>query len=698
MATHPGTHPPPLTADPRDPRPTVGTHVQGTAENVNSGSGTQVNLNVSLADMPEEQLRELLRLPGTQRRRRQDGVLTAQDVTWHTTRFVAPRGFPALSADTTPDSTTLYLTGPSGSGRWAASLYWLTCTGATGAGIRQVRDSETEDGPQEQFFTEPPEEGELLLLDLRGVGSTRLSRLATELPGFQREVQSANARLAIVLRPEQQVVLGPEASGRTVHIHAPDATAVVRSHLRHGGLPADETVLASAEAQQLLVQATAGQAAELAELTVQAHIARHGRAGFAECFTEAQASFQDWSEALHELLHQHSSTTERTVLLAAAVCAGMPLEQVHRAAQGLLAQVRAPDAEEPPPLERAGLTTLLRRLGVTVHPSRRVSFPKLNYAAAIRHRFWDDHPDLHPVFVTWLSSLVRDTAWPQRDRNTIAGRLAEMCLRGDRLDLVLGLVQSWTPAAKDNESGHTSEPEAVLLLTSALTDPTAGREVRRQLYQWSRDRDLPGARARVATLVCARVLHHSHPRQAIVRLLHLARADSQSARFAEQELVDLVRDPPSRWLALRQLTHRETPRPRDWELFARITAPEVLAADGGAFPRCTRERDAFLTCAERAMRTDPEAARLHTRRWLAAAATDSRWRHMLDLVLRAGRTAGRTDVLYATARRWVLAAPDAQTRAERREPALSLIGELRCGRSRPDRSEAGSRDAPTPQR
>lgn len=686
MSTHPGTHPPPPRPETTDSIRTIGTSFQGTAENVNTGSGSQVNYNVSVAEMTDEQLRELLKTPRGRRRRSQDGTLTAQDVAWHTARFVVPRGFPEPVFATASEVTTQYITGPSGSGRWAASLCWLERSGGPGKGVRQLRETETETEPepeteqQDRFFTEGPGRGELLLLDLRALDSERLAQLSAELAGFESEVRVAGARLAVIIDSEQQPKLGPAASARTARLHPPGATAVLRAHLQQGNLTVDEDVLAAGTSQQLLERATAGQAAELAQLTLQVHTARHGRGNFTEWFEEARGSAQDWNEDLHELLQQHSSTVERTVLLAAAVCEGMPLEQVHQAAQKLTAHVPAP-AEEEPPLERTGLTTLLRRLGVSVYPSRRVSFPKINFDAAVRHRFWDDHQKLHAEFVAWLSGLVRDSDWSQQDRSTVADRLAEVCLRGDRLDVVLELIQDWT------SDSRASELEATRLLAAALADPRAAWETRRQMRLWARNPDLPAARVRVVTVACQRILRHTHPDQAIVRLLLLARNNNpNSAAVAERALVDLVQQPYLRWLALRQLTRRVEPRARDWELFTRITALEVLSAADGPFPASQLEREVFLTCAKRAMRTDREAARLHTRRWLAASATDYRWRHMLDLIVRAGHSSGCTDILYTTARRWVLETPDAQTRAERREPAMALLTHLRCSRSRPNGS------------
>lgn len=646
----------------------VGTAVTDAQGPIHTGPGDQYNYGLLAT---EEMLRLVLSRPEGGRAGVGRGLITAEDVEWHAARFVRPSGFP----EDPPGADwpwTQYFTGEPGSGLRGAALQWLRLAGEGRRPVRRLPDQDGDDS-EPMLLAGSIEPGELLLLDTAVDDDARFSRLRRELAPYHESVEEAQARLAVVVSSEQERQLAGSARDRIVHIARPDCGEVLRAHLRPSGITDTEGVLREEKARTWLASATVGATADLASLIAQAKRDRHGQGSFRAWFDDAHKSILDWSESVGKQLEDCTSTAERVVLLAAAVCEGLRADHVFTATKDLMGRVEAPPPEEPP-LERTGFVTLLRKLGVRLDEERRIEFEEFNYAEAVRNRFWDDFHDLHKVFALWIAKCVSQPDLTQHDRMNLADRIAKQCLRVHRLDLLLAAVKQWTIATAVHEA------EAARVLGAALDDPHAQREVRHELYNWARNPDIPAPRARAAVAVCSGVLRYTHPFQAVVRLLHLARNPRRPvSEGAQQALVTGTRDRRFRRLALEQLTRRTSPNARDWELCALLTSPEAAGAVDGArgFPAGVRERDAFVACAAAAMRADREAARRHTVLWLDAVADDAGWRAMVPVLAESGWLGGREDTLYVTARDWVLAAEDRALRSDRRGVALELINEIK---------------------
>ena len=674
----------------------VGTAVAGVRGPVNVG-GTQVNLPEGV------DLSELFRMLGEtvaeQERIGHGGTITAADVERNGRCFVIPEGFPEVGEDGESPGTLL-LTGAPGSGRRGAAVYWLQRASGTTERSRAIRTLPDGGGNGALLLDrEAIAPGELLYLDasLEDEDGGLLPRILDELDGYRAAVERNGAWLAVVLDQGQVRTLPHAAREGVVSISRPDVTEVFAAHLGVLGLEPPPGFDPADWLDPWAGSAGVGEAADLALLVRQAQRSAGGRGGFEDWFTDAFAAVADWSEEVGRRLDERRSSAERAVLLSAAVLEGLSAEQVFAGAERLRAKVAAP-ADEEPPLERKGFAARLAELGIGVLPDRRVAFTEFRYAAAVRMRFWDDYPWLHRQFEEWIAEYLDEERLPGEARTAVAERLVEQCLRVGRGGVVLGLVRAWTSGEGDMTG------QAVRALRTLLEDEHAASGARRWLYTQAVSPDTPEVRALAVTAVCLRVLVATHPHQAVVRLHHVARRGrgSQAAEQAAQGLAWLAgEDLRLRGAVLHRFADRlaapgSPHRRTDAELLYRVTDPGMLGR-AGPFPADPREAADFRRALAGAMAEDRAEAVRHAERWLAAVAESGGWDEVPVLLAEAGAEAGRDEVLYTAARRWVLAADGQRQRARRRTAALRFrdgLEEACAGTRRPGparRTDGGTR-------
>ncbi|WP_152436839.1 hypothetical protein [Nocardiopsis xinjiangensis] len=536
-------------------------------------------------------------------------------------RFVCPPGHDerALRARL-GDETHLVLTGEPGWGREALAQTILVPEGEEKSGLRQIN---AEDGFWDR---DTPSAGERLLLDLRGELTDPL--WPVRLRSFAGQVAIGGARLIVLLDRRTEKDLPEDLRGQVVPAARPDPWRVLSSHMEAVGLatPADE---GGERLHAWLDTAGVGEIADVAR-----------RAGDALPPGSDVGAVTEWIEAVLGAGHADiddaldaSDGRTRAVLISVAFLEGAHLEDI-AAARARLSE-HTGGAPEDLPIERSSFTAELRGSDATV-TDRRARFADPWRAQVLREVLWDGHPHLQHHVGAWVDRCVTGDLLPAHLRDQVARNWAEQVLRARRPGPLLERARGWAI------QGH---PQARLLLGAAFADRSEGHRVRRRVYEWSRDRDLPVRLAHMLIHLCAEDMVTTHPDPALVRLRHLsAHSRSEVADHARRRLRGLVSTDPSLFRAqLHALTTvfwDPTRRARDVhvELFADVTRTDVLDAVGADGRQVV---DGLIALLERR----PESLSALLAPWLAQPEHRLRW------LVAAVHETGHMGELYALALR-----------------------------------------------
>ncbi|MFE1395354.1 hypothetical protein ACFW3Z_20970 [Nocardiopsis alba] len=584
------------------------------------------------------------------RLRRPRTVVASQRLEELRAHYVAPPGYDEERRRRELDEHgVLVLTGPPGVGRRTCAQLTLVPKGSEG--LVDLREVQVEVDPRPTLDAGEIQEGERLMVELTGL-TCSVSELRTSLVSLASQAQNVKARLILLAEEEDVRDLPDELRERSVTLRRPHGTKVLYRHLvRYGLLPDHrhestvlplELPLLPGPVVEWLGRASMSEIEGLARRAGEDHQSEGGRVGLGERLERALGQGHPAADkAVAE-----AEGRGRAILLAAAFLEGAELDRHSAAVERLLPIVRTPE-NETPPLERAGFTEEIARVGVTLDEERRIGFSSPGYGRAVREAFWDSYPHLQGEFAAWIDTCLDDSGLSPVDRDAVAERWAGQALRAQRLEELFERVYKWS-----FEHG----PQAALLLSSVLEDTRHGGAARQQIYRWARTEALPGATAYVLVAVCSEVLVTTHPDQALVRLHHLAgNKDPDAAAAARSALLRLAEDPFLYRRLLRRVSNKlagpdRRNRPIDGDLFEDLTTPARLVdgprpqarrPDVGAWTRAGlpvvlfRDAAAASRYCERLLE-HPGALADILARWLVTAAMDS----------------GRLSSLYAAALRW----------------------------------------------
>lgn len=644
---------------------------------VHTGDGLQVNAMLSAEDL-RSYLGEFL--PRSGNHSHVPGYIAAEHLSRISRCFIAPPGY-TEAFTTLSESRVLFLSGSPGSGRRGAAIQLLQELGPSPPVVRELPDEDESPYLRSQRVGA----GESLLLDTYTNSRDELLReVQNELGVYRETVASQSGRLVVVLAPEQERLLREDLRFSLRRIHPPDRHEVLHRHLSHLGVPVPEKVLDEASTRSWLHSAGVGETAELANLIWRTERTRDGAGTFQDWVEEARYALADWDGEVAEQLEQLTASRQRAVLLSAAMFDGLSADRVFDSVEELLHHVAAP-GDDSPWLERRGFSAQLHDLGVRLGSDRSVTFPRLDYDAAVRNRFWNDFPNLRIHFENWILGCLDSLPLTEQDRSRLVERLAEQCLRFRRVESLFSMVERWTGRSGANQSTRYGPQQALELLRTMLGDSRSAWATRHRLREWAADQYLSPAFADVLLVVCERILVHTHPEQAVVRMHHLARNRKRRvAGEATQALLKLARDDPDhRRILLERLANRlaadhqgkeDGIRSADVALLWHASDPDILGS-AGDMPQ-EKERGFLTTALVPVMAIDAEETRRHAQRWLAACARDARWNFQLVSLAAAARRAGRKAMLYTVARRWVMSGEIPPERGLRRRTAGLLVEQL----------------------
>ena len=526
------------------------------------GPGDQINIGTVITTVLE-------------RARRLPRPIVDDDARHLRSRFVEPPGW-----DRAEDAFTRYgyvlLDGAPGDGRRSAALQLLESHRDGAQEIRELPTEQPEEGSGDILDPEAVNDGDRLLLDMSGCDADRVAALQSELVGYRASLRQRGAALAAVL-PHGCRVHDQLAHAR-VELARPDGATVLRRHLTADGIDAAATARLNSAVAAFVACAPLREIADLAR-----SVRDSLPAPPSETTTEQlERVLDDALDALTQDAERIANQVEelppsqRPLLLTCALLERAHLHVVHKAETLLRQSVRYPPRDHHE-LDGPTYPKQLRELAVGIHigPDLQVTFPVQRRARATRDYFWVNYPGLRSGYRTWVKECVeiRDLALDDRER--VAERFAEQCLRIDRPHDVLAVVTSW--AARNNTLALAHRA-----MGRGLLDARHGREFRNALYRWATSTQVsPGLDSLIIAL-CVELLAPNYPSHAIVRIHQLydhRQNQPDIADAARTALVHLAQQPRHFRILLARLVdaryHRISTRPGQ-RLFLDIADPQLL--------------------------------------------------------------------------------------------------------------------------
>ena len=569
-------------------------------------------------------------------------------------QFVEPPGYEQARA-LLSDYGCAVLIGEPGIGMRAAGQVLLSRLGGPDAIIQD--ESGIPDTPRDLILdSDQVTEGDLILLDPADAEQEDLARIMHRLPSYQAELRKRGAYLVVVLDAERDHLVRPELRPLMARIRRPSGLDVVRRHLQVAGIACTETQLRSAGLRSRLDTDPIGELAELVRLIGAARENLGDTAGFDAWLAESLDALDELGNKVAAHVREHRAGPQRALLLATAMLDGAPPDQVQYAAAELAAATAQPD-DERPALERDDLAQRLAELKIVVDPTGRTRFAALGYAGAVRQHFWDNFPELRPSFCRWARRVAVSADVGARYRSDFVTHYADQALRTNRPDDIVTLVEAWIKPGSDRSR---SLPAAAVALERGLGHRRHGPRFRRLVYDWStRLPRLDAGAAHLAVALCADMIASTHPSQALVRLHHFVRRQTDDVRAAaEDALLWLVhRDPQEFRLLVERVVAgiRTAGWAADFELFRTVAHPRELAPPHGVALLADETIRAQLILGWRYVlfeRPSEFWAEL-ARQWLNSVQHGRFAEHWLDVLARACATPGvGSGRLYVVARDW----------------------------------------------
>ncbi|MFB9622033.1 nSTAND3 domain-containing NTPase [Nonomuraea helvata] len=579
-------------------------------------------------------------------RSRKARLTSIKDLDWLWQRFVHPPGY-GQAHETLATHRLLLLDGEPGSGRTTAAKVLLRELSSGGERFYEL-SWEDENG---KYQVEPDfiVDDDRVWLDLSRADEGTWHALQEDLSSLRKRVDQHGALLVVVLPVRGSETLRPEFGQFHSWIKRPSAHEVLRRHLRLEGVPEATT---SPQPAFLSTDRAMLEVAGFAGFVRKAYENAPG-AGYLAWYKAAESASTGRGADVATAVSKLRLGPQRALLLATAMLHQAHVDHVYSAAAALLESVEY--ADERHTLERSDLVESLDHIGAKLDSNRHVRFRELGYDAAVRTHFWHNMPGLRDGIQRWVAAMVDHPELDEMERDDLVMRFAEQCLHPRYRQTLVDSVTGWTRGSKT----YRRQMAADRALRHALSVEEHGRFFRQQIYNWATDRRTSEALAQVIIMMCTDVIAVTHPDQAIVRLHHLARRESQSTD-ARTALLGMVAGDP--WM-LRHLLQRLTRLPtvgRQWDididLFLELANPAAFTDPVNRNRPLIAEADVRDMLAEgwrRAFHERGEVAwKPGLRQWLIAAFHDDRHRDALIGVLVAGgeQRGGVLGRLYTEAR------------------------------------------------
>lgn len=621
------------------------TYVSSPSGNTHSGDGDQYNLELSSL----VGLRALLPDP----RGRRSHLIASEDLLRLSRAFVPPRGLGA-ARDSLCAQRTVLLVGEPGTGRHSAALTLLWELRRERGRLHRLEEEQAAD-EEPSLSPHLVEEEDRIFLDLTATDETRTRELLETLPAFRATVLEKRAFLTVTLPTARGHLVPDQLAPFTVALERPDAPRVLRRHLLAGKLEPAAAELRDERLTNYLRRASMGGTARLARAILQRRERGPGL-GFARWLDGALTDLAPQSPHVATKVKTLSDGRELALFLTSALLRGARADVVSVAADSMVRAVAHPP-DEAPLLHRPALTDRLGAVGARVTADGRIEMEE-DFAAAVRAYFWDNYPGLREQLVPWAERTVSLPLLDQRDRYGFVNRYAEQCLRrGTPQDLV-ALVARWAKTWQRKERMSA----AARALSVGVEDRRYGGYFRHQIYEWSRQSELPAPLAHLLVGVCENVMAVDHPSQALTRLLHLARRGRNIVgRDSRHALLRLAHGDVRlfRRLLFRLTEHESGGGRADSRLFLGLTEPARLTAstdDARPFLSDAAVRDRLAVGWARVLRNLPReewAGPLDI--WLAEAARaqpDAQGQLLDVLVTSCSEDLPRLSGLYRHVRDW----------------------------------------------
>ena len=446
--------------------------------------------------------------------------------------YVAPDGFADLTA-ALADRHLLILRAAAGQGAEAAAIRLLL--------LHEAEPLYRVDGTDLTGLT-----GDRLVKGagyvLHGADPKRLRR--SDIESLDTRLGELPARLVVIL-PAQAGPVGPDALPYVRDLgRAPDATAILRSHLAWRMGTAAATALLARVKDAIDAGAACQELADLARTLHEKGAAEPGAdlAWIADWRGRRTAGeIAVWFDDLDDL-------PQRCLAISLALFNGLPFETVNAAATRLRRRITdpgrgqrdgtdirlvvpAPALTDPFEHTRTGRvdrirasitpTTLPAWFGDT--PAQVMSYRDPAYPPAVLDRVWREHDDVRPTLVEWFDDLAGDPS--EQVRNRVATAVGVLAARAFEYILTT-VIDRWAAS----ETAARREAAAV-----ALHEPANEGGLYEQVLQVLRAWSQPGATvARRATAARAygESVGAADPVQAIAALQYLADCEDEAVRYA----------------------------------------------------------------------------------------------------------------------------------------------------------------------
>ncbi|MFK3734983.1 hypothetical protein ACI2LJ_32485 [Streptomyces sp. NPDC088090] len=575
--------------------------------------------------------------------------ITREDRVRLADRFVPPVGYRVAADHLEKPGSVVLLEGPSGSGRRAAAIMLLHGFGEVrGAAEEGVRFEELPiTGKDESPLI--PCTGDRFLLDLSGIADEEMYDKAQRRLAVRRsQVQEAGAHMVVILPSGIKHAHPPDLESPTVRLERPRGIAVITRYLRMDRMPFRTADLGSAELQHLCERSPMRELARLAGLVRAAHDSGRFGADFAGWLDQAMHAVTDRADEVGRQVASVRTTPERALLLATAMFEEARADIVYEAWHGLMKTVKH-EEESTTELARTDFGERLAGLGIERDPDGRLRFGRLAYADAVRTYFWTNFPGIRDDLREWIGRAAGLRGLTTDDRMNVVIRFGERALAVGRPDHLFDLVERWA----DSTTGTPCDLRAVAALELGLGHERFGGWFRKRMYECvARSSSLPDGLARVLTTACVQSLSSTHPDQAVVRMHYLAVGKGETAREAQEALLDLVgRDRRLYRLLIDRVRDRVRREPRGAEPHLRLLSVLLRsdrAPDPPAWP------DLFLGWEALFSQPPTEFWDPLVSSWLDTVAGDSTQKMALDVMV--GATRGRAIALhrlYTIACGWV---------------------------------------------
>ncbi|MEB3371919.1 hypothetical protein [Saccharopolyspora mangrovi] len=376
-----------------------------------------------------------------------------------------------------------------------------------------------------------------VIIDLRGASENDLQTVRRSLVEFSSDLWRYESYLILIIPPGSERSFEDSFPDRVHLLQQPPALKVFASHV---GRPDAHELVISAEAE--------GQLEEMwpPKIKAIADAVRDGTDRGEQPLQAIQRALEREASDLPSELRKEILTKQQendpewlAMLLAVSLLEGAPPQHIARASDQLLLHNKIRPPEEIPPLLRPSPYTRLLRLPDNWFDIGRRELLPSGFGKQVLRHFWREHPDVQESLLTWFGELPRSMREFERgELEQIADRAAELAAEGGS-KIAVSLAIEWATTNSGTESGglQTSTSQsaryrrsvAVRLLTTTATDSSLGRDVRQQLWDWSRDGNAD--RKLLAAEVCAG-LGEAFPRMALTRLKHLANGENTDVRAA----------------------------------------------------------------------------------------------------------------------------------------------------------------------